>query len=176
MKYRSLHSWKLLFQCFFFLLASLLIVCACAGSGMLLVSDAPQLWMQRLVHAPFQAFPLLCIGLASLCFQTIVRPKLLDLFKAFMVSAAFLLWGIDQMLPAGWSATTLGDVVIVLYVIDLGWMMADRLKEQGWPKRAHQKAHPQSVSPAQHVRQPFFSHPYSSESFCLAFLLSLLHP
>jgi len=143
---------------------------------MLLVSDTPQLWMQRLVHAPFQAFPLLCIGLASLCFQTIVRPKLLDLFKALMVSAAFLLWGVDQLLPAGWSATTLGDVVIVLYVIDLGWMMADRLKKQGWPKRAHQKAHPQPVSPAQHVRRPFFSLPGSSESFCLAFLLSLLHP
>jgi hypothetical protein len=82
-----------------------------------------------LPHALLSAVPLLLIGAASLAFQALIRPKkALDLFKALIVSAAFLLWGIDQLLPAGWFATTLGDLVIVLYVIDLGWMMAGILR------------------------------------------------
>jgi hypothetical protein len=74
------------------------------------------------------AAPLLLIGAASLGFQVLTRPKLLDLFKALLVSMAFILWGIDQLLPASWFTTTVGDVVITLYVIDLGWVMIDRLR------------------------------------------------
>jgi hypothetical protein len=44
-----------------------------------------------------------------------------------MLASAFILWGIDQLLPAGVVATTLGDVVIVLYIIDLALMMHDTL-------------------------------------------------
>jgi hypothetical protein len=74
------------------------------------------------------------IGAASLGFQALTRLKLLDFFKALIVSTAFLLWGIDQLLIPGWFATTLGDVVITLYVLDLGWMVIDRLKQkQSYP-------------------------------------------
>ena len=82
-----------------------------------------------LSHAPVSAAPLFLIGAASLAFVLLTRPKPLDLFKALIVSSAFILWGVDQLLPASWLATTLGDVVIVLYVIDLGWMIVDRLKQ-----------------------------------------------
>lgn len=101
------------------------------GSGaVLLANDLPWLPFTRMSHAPISAVPLVLIGLAALGFQFVIRPNLLDLFKAMIVSAAFLLWGMDQLLPAGWLATTIGDLVIVLYVIDLGWMMADRLKQR----------------------------------------------
>lgn len=49
--------------------------------------------------------------------------------RGLIVSSAFILWGIDQLLPSGGVATTLGDVVITLYVLDLGWVMIDRLKK-----------------------------------------------
>jgi hypothetical protein len=81
-------------------------------------------------HAPVSAAPLLLIGATYLGFQVLMRPKPLELFKALIVSSAFLLWGIDQLLPPSWFATTLGDVVIVLYVVDLGWMMMDRLRQR----------------------------------------------
>ena len=81
-----------------------------------------------LPHAPVSAAPLLFIGAAYLGFQVLIRPKPLDLFKALIVSSAFILWGVDQLLPGGRFATTLGDVVITLYVVDLGWVMIDRLK------------------------------------------------
>lgn len=106
----------------------LVIVLALASGATLLLNDIPSPgnW---LAHAPVSALPLLLIGLASLGFQLIIRPGWLDLSKALIVSAAFLLWGIDQLLPPSWLATTLGDSVIVLYVIDLGWMMLDRLRQ-----------------------------------------------
>ena len=104
-----------------------LVFGALVAGVLLLLSDLfPLPWP----HAPISAAPLLLIGAAYLAFQILTGPTLLDLCKALIVSSAFILWGIDQMLPAGWFATTLGDVVIVLYVVDLGWMMLDRLKQR----------------------------------------------
>jgi hypothetical protein len=114
------------------------IVLAFGSGAVLLANDVPWLPFTRMSHAPISAVPLLLIGLAALGFQFVIRPNLLDLFKAMIVSIAFLLWGTDQLLPAGWLATTVGDLVIVLYVIDLGWMMADRLKQQDQPHHVSQ--------------------------------------
>ena len=102
-----------------------IVAIAFVTGAILLASD---LLLVSFSHALISAAPLLCIGVAYLGFQLFARPKLLDLFKAFILSSAFIIWGIDQLLPSGWTATTLGDIVIVLYVLDLGWMMMDRLK------------------------------------------------
>jgi hypothetical protein len=52
--------------------------------------------------------------------QAIVRPRPLELLKRVMLAAAFLLWGIVQLMAAGNLASELGNLVIALYVIDLG--------------------------------------------------------
>jgi hypothetical protein len=100
------------------------------GAALLLDDLVPQLFANLLPHAPVSAAPLLLIGTASLGFQILLHPRPLDLFKGLLVSLAFLFWGIDQMLPAGWFTTTLGDIVIVLYVIDLGWLMAATVRSR----------------------------------------------
>jgi len=105
----------------------ILIALACFGGLLLLLEDALLLLFPQVPHAPISAAPLLLIGVASLGFQRLLRPRPLDFFKALLVSLAFLLWGVDQLLPLGWGATSLGDLVIVLYVVDLGWMMAGGL-------------------------------------------------
>src|SRR6266567_8141663 len=100
-----------------YVFTGLLIVLALFAGGWLLLGDlAPQMFV-GLPHAPISAAPLVLIGAASLGFQVLTRPRPLELFKALLVSLAFILWGIDQMLPPGWLTTTVGDVVIVLYVI-----------------------------------------------------------
>jgi hypothetical protein len=147
-----------LLRLFFSMFTGLVILLAFASGVVLLVKDTPLSLLQHLAHAPISAIPLLLIGVASLCFQAVIRPTPLDLFKAGIVSAAFLLWGIDQLLPTGWVATTLGDIVIVLYVIDLGWMMGDRLKERYSSIR--QKTQPLPVHPA-HCLHPL---PSSSDA------------
>jgi hypothetical protein len=103
------------------------VVLALAAGVLLLTRDV---FLTDLPHAPVSAAPLLLIGAAYLGFQALLRPKPLDLFKALIVSSAFILWGVDQLLPGGWVATILGDVVITLYVLDVGWMMIDRLKQR----------------------------------------------
>lgn len=109
----------------------MLIVLAFFGGLLLLLEDALLPLFPHLPHAPVSAAPLLLMGTASLVFQRLLRPKPLDLLKAMLVSLAFLLWGIDQFLPLGWGATSLGDLVIVLYVLDLGWMMVSVLRARG---------------------------------------------
>lgn len=103
------------------------MVLALFASALLLVCD---IFPRALSHIPVSATPLLLIGTANLIFQALIRPKPLDLCKGLIVSTAFILWGIDQLLPGGWSATALGDVVITLYVIDLGWMLLDHLRQK----------------------------------------------
>jgi hypothetical protein len=125
-----------------YLFTGLLMVLALMAGAGLLLDDLAFHQIVGLPHAPISAAPLLLIGAASLGFQILTRPKPLDLFKALLVSSAFILWGIDQMLPAGRLATTVGDVVIVLYVIDLGWMMGSALRSRA---AAEQTREPKST-------------------------------
>jgi hypothetical protein len=64
--------------------------------------------------------------------QPLVRPQPLDLLKRMLLGMAFILWGSDQLLPVGLLATVLGDVVIVLYVLDLGLIIRDHLRPEDW--------------------------------------------
>lgn len=71
-------------------------------------------------NVPLSALPLLLAGISYLVLQVIVRPRPLELLKRVMLAAAFLLWGFVQLMPAGNLASELGNLVIALYVIDLG--------------------------------------------------------
>lgn len=117
-----------------YLFTWVVVVFALLAGITLLTSD---LFLLLLPRAPISATPLLFIGAAYLGFQAVVRPQPLDLFKALMVSSAFILWGVDQLLPSGRVASTLGDVVIALYVIDLAWVMIDRLKRRNHTGKEH---------------------------------------
>ena len=117
-----------------YLFTWVVVVLALVAGVALLTSDV---FFTILPHAPVSAAPLLFVGAAYLGFQVLIRPKPLDLFKALIVSSAFILWGIDQLFPIGRITTTLGDVVITLYVIDLGWVMIDRLKQRNHIGKEH---------------------------------------
>jgi hypothetical protein len=117
-----------------YLFTWVVVVLALVAGVALLTNDV---FLSILPHAPVSAAPLLLAGAAYLGFQVLVRPKPLDLCKALIVSSAFILWGVDQLFPLGRVATTLGDVVITLYVIDLGWVMFDRLKQRNHMDKGH---------------------------------------
>jgi uncharacterized membrane protein HdeD (DUF308 family) len=84
-----------------------------------IATQASRCWA-LLKNVPLSALPLLLAGISYLVLQVIVRPRPLELFKRVMLAAAFLLWGIVQLMPAGNLASELGNLVIALYVIDLG--------------------------------------------------------
>jgi hypothetical protein len=95
--------------------------------GKLLLAMAPRGWA-LLGHAPLSALPLLLVGASYLALQGILRPPPIELLKRLMLGSAFLLWGIVQLMPPCVLATDLGDLVIALYVLDLGIIVQAELR------------------------------------------------
>jgi hypothetical protein len=81
-----------------------------------------------LKNVPLSALPLLLAGSSYLVLQVILRPRPLELIKRLMLGAAFLLWGVVQLMPASDLAAELGNVVIALYVVDLGLIIWTELE------------------------------------------------
>ena len=90
-------------------------------SGVLLLSNAriPSLP----VHPWLSSLPLALAGAAFAALQLQLRPVRRVLLRRLLLAAAFILWAVDQLLPPGRLATSLGDVVIAAYCLDLYWMM-----------------------------------------------------
>jgi hypothetical protein len=99
-----------------------LAVLALAASLALLLGDAgigTLLWRSA---AASTAAPLLLVGTSFLFMQPVLRPRLVELLRNVLLAAAFLLWGIVQLMPRSTISMRLGNVVIALYVFDLAWM------------------------------------------------------
>ena len=90
---------------------------------------APRRWT-LLVGPALSGLPLLLTGVAYMIMQAIVRPRPLELLKRLMLAFAFLLWGVVQLMPESNVATELGNLVIALYVIDLGLIMWTELHKR----------------------------------------------
>jgi len=119
-----------------------LTVAALLGSAALLLSDAaPQLGavvkfvvamvpraLALLGHAPLSAMPLLLVGGSYIALQGLLRPAPIELVKRLLLGSAFLLWGIVQLMPPSVVAADLGDLVIALYVLDLGIIIQAELQ------------------------------------------------
>jgi hypothetical protein len=98
-----------------------LAVIALAACAALLIGDA-KLWTPPgLSTAAISAAPLLLIGIAFLVVQSILRPRMAELLRNVLLAATFLLWGVVQLMPQNSLAARLGNLVIVLYVVDLAW-------------------------------------------------------
>lgn len=78
------------------------------------------------LHGWLSSFPLLLGGTAFALLQIRLKPPRVTLLKRFLLAAAFIGWGVDQLLPGGRVALFLGDAVIAAYVLDLFWMAGDQ--------------------------------------------------
>jgi hypothetical protein len=90
-------------------------------------SFAPKAWA-LLSHRPLSALPLLLAGFSYFSLQFVLRPRGFELLKRLMLGSAFVLWGIDQLISPGTLGTDLGDLVISLYVLDLGLMIKTEIR------------------------------------------------
>ena len=102
------------------LLATLALFC----SALLLLSNL------RSGSTPFHpwlsSLPLAFIGAAYAILQIRLKPDRATLAKRLILAATFILWAIDQFLPAGPWATLVGDLVVSAYVMDLFWIIQDQ--------------------------------------------------
>ena len=92
-----------------------------------IVAMAPHAWA-LLGHAPLSAIPLLLVGGSYIALQGLLRPAPMELVKRLLLGSAFVLWGIVQLMPPSVLAADLGDLVIALYVLDLGLIIQSELQ------------------------------------------------
>jgi hypothetical protein len=97
-----------------------LLTIALVLAGILLLSDWPSLASQ--LHGYLSSLPLALAGVGYATLQLLRRPPLGTMLKRLLLAATFVLWAIDQLLPAGKVATFIGDVVIAAYILDLYWL------------------------------------------------------
>jgi hypothetical protein len=100
-----------------------LAILALASSLALLIRNLKPGFQSTLPTAAISAAPLLLVGTSFLMMQPIMRPRLTELLKNLLLAATFLLWGITQLMPQNETSIRLGNVVIVLYVLDLLWVI-----------------------------------------------------
>jgi len=110
--------------------AGALTIAAIVAAAILLIFDARPFPSSLFDHSPLSAMPLLLAGASYVVLQAMLRPRPMELIRRLMLGGAFLLWGIVQLMRAGALATDLGDVVITLYVIDLGLMVQAELQRR----------------------------------------------
>lgn len=117
--------------------------------AVLLVWDvAPTLFPAR-AHDLLGALPLALIALAYLVYQTLRRPGPAELFKATLLSLAFLLWAANQLLPGSPRASLYNDLAIALFVLDVFFVIA------GWPATSPDESFAESfVEPAAQGPKP----------------------
>jgi hypothetical protein len=104
-------------------LAAMAIACTIG----LLTSDPNMPVFSGISASAISAAPLLLIGASLLVFQTMLRPRGSELLKNLLLAAAFLLWGIVQLMEQSALSRELGHVVIGLYVLDLAWVILARV-------------------------------------------------
>ena len=83
-----------------------------------------------LIKKLLSSIPLLLAGASYIVLQAILRPRPLELVKRLMLGIAFLLWGVVQLMPVSDLAVELGNVVIALYVVDLGLIIWSELQKK----------------------------------------------
>jgi hypothetical protein len=115
-------------------LVGALVLLAVAASVVALVLDVAPVSFSEAAHSAVSPAPLFLIGAAFIALQVWLRPGLASLVKRGMVALAFVLWGVDQLLPPGGLAITLGDIVVALFVVDLAIVI--RQETRGDPDEA----------------------------------------
>jgi peptidoglycan/LPS O-acetylase OafA/YrhL len=121
-------------------IATALVFLALVLSAALLVNDLGPGVPLRLPRGEISGAPLLLVGVALLIVQRVIRPELKELLKNALLAATFLLWGIVQLMPQNGLSLKLGNLVIVLFVVDVAWTILLNVRltqESKLPKVRH---------------------------------------
>jgi hypothetical protein len=118
-------------------LGAIVLKTLCAIALGLAVSTGVILVAMRIAHC-FQpqlfpwtlmsAVPLILIGVAFACLQFVVSRSRSQMLLGLLVAAAFILWGTEQFLSNPAVVSFIDDMVVFLFVLDLGIVIYGHLK------------------------------------------------
>jgi hypothetical protein len=109
-------------------LSAILFLLALAALLWLLV---PDLWISfrpSLRHQHAGALALIFVGASFICLQFSIDRGWKERLKGFLLGLAFALWGGEQFLPLGSVVTAIDTLVIAIFVVDLGLVIAGHLE------------------------------------------------
>jgi hypothetical protein len=76
------------------------------------------------------AYPLMLAGAGFACMQFAIPRTRTQITLGLIVSAAFILWGVEQFLSNQAVASIIDDLVVFLFVLDLSIVIRGHLKSQ----------------------------------------------
>jgi hypothetical protein len=79
-------------------------------------------------HQRSGALALIFVGVSFLCLQIGEGGRWKEMLKGLLLGLAFVLWGGEQFLPPGSAVTAVDSLVIAIFVVDLGLVIAGRLE------------------------------------------------
>jgi len=111
------------------IMSALVLGAAFASAAGILVLDALQWIRPDLSWKVKSAIPLICIGVSYALLQFTLPRTLTEFCLSLAVSLAFVLWGAEQFIPVPGIASRVDDVVVFLFVLDLGIVIRRRLMQ-----------------------------------------------
>jgi hypothetical protein len=126
---RPLHETPI--AAVFGILSGAALVFAFASVGAVMILDAAH-WLQPdLPWKVKSALPLIGIGVSYTLLQPTLPRTKAELLLSLAVSLAFILWGLEQFISMPRIASQIDDIVVFLFVMDLGLVIRGRLKRDG---------------------------------------------
>lgn len=109
-------------------LTTLFFGLALVGIAALLLSDAWHRLRPSALHPRLAALPLILIGLSYACLQFSARRSRRELAQGLALGTAFLLWGVEQLLPPSSIVTLMDCLVVTIFVVDLSFIIVEHLR------------------------------------------------
>jgi hypothetical protein len=104
-----------------------LLALSFATVGLLAVTDMAHGVRLTALHSLLGAIALIMVGSSYVSLQVISRRRRRDVAKGVILGIAFVLWGLEQLLPPNRWTAAMDTAVIMIFVIDLGLITLDGL-------------------------------------------------
>ena len=101
-------------------LSILCLVSSLVSFVILLCCDARQDFRYDASHLRMGSFPFIFIGISFICFQLSLQRPWRQRIKGLLLGLAFALWGSEQFLHANVWLTMLDNLVIGIFIVDIG--------------------------------------------------------
>ena len=111
-------------------LSAIFFALALLGVATLLIGDVTNRLEFTAIHRRAGALSFMLIGASYLSLLFSAGRPLRAMLKEIFLGIAFLLWGCEQFLPPGPLVTVMDTAVILIFVIDLSWIIVERLKNR----------------------------------------------
>jgi len=111
-------------------LSAALFLTALGAVATLLISDGLNQLRPTRLHQQTGALAFLLIGASFISLQLSSGRHWHRALKEILLGSAFVLWGGEQFLSACPWVTAMDSVVVVIFVVDLSWIIIARLKSK----------------------------------------------